>query len=133
MSQFASRVGSGEFIELMKTADIKDWNLRIALDNYDGTGIFYSGQGINNPNIFCDGNIYELTDEGICYHWPFRCGDDGGGWQINEGSSIICQDVVRMFYLKKFGQEYLDYLFGPNVVSLNAELLRSDEDKNCTR
>ena len=43
----------------------------------------------------------------------------------------MLEKEVKMFYLHKFGQEYLDYLLGPNVAILNPEftLSSSSEEK----
>ena len=50
---------------------------------------------------------------------------------MNAGSSPILEKEVRQFYLHKFGQEYLDYLLGPNVALLTPEFIATSikEDK----
>lgn len=48
---------------------------------------------------------------------------------MNAGSSPILEKEVRLFYLHKFGQEYLDYLLGPNVALLTPEFIVSSSIK----
>ncbi len=126
MYKFAKRVGIREFVELLSQMDTKDYALLSELKTFAETGRYHYNPECEKPNIMVDGHTYELTDEGINYHWPFTYGDDpDGGWHIQPGSRMNGQGKVREFYLRKFGQEYLDFLVGPNVAILTDEYIAS--------
>ncbi len=132
MNKFSSKINIEEFVSLLKLIKNKSYDLKKAITDYEENGRYYYNINSTKPN-FCAGNkTYTLTDDAIIYSWPFECDGEGAyGWQVNAGSSPMLEKEVKMFYLHKFGQEYLDYLLGPNVAILNPEftLSSSSEEK----
>lgn len=117
---FATRVSTSEFFDLLRQAKNNDRDILEEEKKFLETGSSYYRTSVEKPNLAIGEYTYELTDDAIVHHWPFECGGEGFyGYQINAGSSPFAFKIVRNFYLKKFGQEYLDYLLGENVATLN--------------
>lgn len=117
---FATRVSTSEFFDLLRKAKNNNSDIREAEQEFLETGDSYYRTAIPSPNLAMGKYTYELTDDAIVYHWPFECDGEGAyGYQINAGFSPFAFRIVRSFYLKKFGQEYLDYLLGEDVATLN--------------
>ena len=117
---FATRVSTSEFFALLKKATNNNQDIKEEQQEFLRTGIRYYKETIPEPNLAIGKYTYELTDDAIVYHWPFECDGEGEyGYQKNAGSSPFAFRMVRSFYLKKFGQEYLDYLLGKDVATLN--------------
>ena len=126
---FASRVAIAEFLTLLKKVK-DDPSILEAEKKFLETGTWYYNPEILEPNLAIKKYTYELTDDAIIRHWPFECGGEGAyGYQVNAGFFPFAQREVRNFYLKKFGQEYLDYLVGENVATLNEEYQKALMDQ----
>lgn len=92
--------------------------------------VFYYSESNGSPNIRLDKYVYELTDSSLVIHIPA----DSWGFEDNyqfypEQSIKFAEKEVRFFLLKKFGQEYLDFLFGPDVATLNPSFVEKTKKK----
>jgi len=121
MYKFAKRVRFSEFAELLSQIDTKDYALLTDLKTYIEKGAYNYNPKCEMPNILAGGSTYELTDEGVNYFRFFTYGDDLDGSLQKPDCKVIGQDKVREFYVRKFGQEYLDFLLGPGVATLTNE------------
>lgn len=132
MYNFAKRVSMKELAELLSQIDTKDYALLMELKTYIEKGSYNYNPKCEIPNILAGGSTYELTDEGINYYKFFTYGDDLGGSLQKPDCKVIGQGKVRKFYVRKFGQEYLDFLLGPGVATLTnefRELRRRDAEE----
>lgn len=122
MYKFAKRVRFREFAELLSQIETKDYALLTELKRFVTDCMYYYDPKREKPNIMVDGRTYELTDEGvICYSPTVYDSDSDSGLHVQPSSRIIGQSKVREFYVRKFGQEYLDFLVGPGVATLTNE------------
>lgn len=124
MNNFSAKINMEEFVSLLKLIPNKDYELEQAISTYENNGRYYYNKKYTRPNFCAGGKTYTLTDDAVIFSWPFDCNGEGAyAWQVNAGSSPILEKEVRQFYLHKFGQEYLDYLLGPNVALLTPEFI----------
>lgn len=130
-NKFSTKINIEEFVSLLKLIEYKNCDLKEAISTYESKGSYHYNPQCTRPNFCAGGNTYTLTDDAIIRSWPFDCGGEGAyGWQVDAGSISIMEKEVRIFYLHKFGQEYLDYLLEPNVATINPDFIVSSSNKD---
>lgn len=130
--KFANRVSREELARFLY--DMSKIGYRIIplcdLEKQLKNNVFYYTKSKDYPNIMLDEYVYELTDFSLVKHIP----SESWGFEDNyeyypEDSVEFATKEVRLFFLKKFGQEYLDFLLGPDVATLNPSFIERNENE----
>lgn len=128
--KFANRVSYKELAWFLYDMKKAGWNINCICDLEEqlDDNVFYYSKRFDYPNIMLGEYVFELTDFSLVKHTPANAFGFEDNYQFYPEQSIeFAEKEVKMFLLMKFGQEYLDFLFGPDVATLNPSFIERSE------
>lgn len=129
--KFANRVSREELAWFLYDLDKNGYIIlsRYLLRQIENNDFYYT-KCKDYPNIVDGNEVYELTDFSLVKHLPADCWGFEDNYEFYPEHSVeFAKKEVRMFLLMKFGQEYLDFLLGPDVATLNPSFVKRSEEE----